>query len=156
MTSLARYVQYMFNLQHNTVRTGMQQRTRLTTYKESVTAVTREIERLRHENAILCSGARPLSEQDRELQEVCRHLGNVEHGWNHTHMLLDITHEEVETRTHRIIHLEHHVEVQDAELEERAETIANLEQQLLELQVQVPPEPTDPEESNAMSGVDED
>jgi predicted RNase H-like nuclease (RuvC/YqgF family) len=156
MTSLARYVQYMFNLQHNTVRTGMQQRTRLMTYKESVTAVTREIERLRHENAILCNGARPLSEQDRELQEVCRHLGNVEHGWNHTHMLLDITHEEVETRTHRIIHLEHHVEVQDAELEERAETIANLEQQLLELQVQMPPEPTDPEESNAMSGVDED
>jgi hypothetical protein len=34
----------------------------------------------------------------------------------------------VETRTHGIIHLEHHVEVQDAVLEERAETIANLEQ----------------------------
>jgi hypothetical protein len=42
-------------------------------------------------------------------------------------MLLDITHEEVETHTHGIIHLEHHVEVQDTELEERAETIANLE-----------------------------
>jgi hypothetical protein len=39
-------------------------------------------------------------------------------------MLLDITQEEVETRTHRIIHLE---------LEERAEMIVNLEQQLLEL-----------------------
>jgi hypothetical protein len=50
-------------------------------------------------------------------------------------MLLDITREEVETRTHRIIDLEHHVEVQDTELEERAEMIANLEQQLLELQV---------------------
>jgi hypothetical protein len=48
-------------------------------------------------------------------------------------MLLDITHEEVETRTHEIIHLEHHVEVQDVELEVRAEMIANLEQQLLEL-----------------------
>jgi hypothetical protein len=71
-------------------------------------------------------------------------------------MLLDITHEEVETRTHRIIHLEHHVEVQDAELEERVETIANLEQQQLELQVQAPPKPADPEEINAMSGVDED
>jgi hypothetical protein len=58
-------------------------------------------------------------------------------------MLLDITHEEVETRTHRIIDLEHHVEVQDTELEERAEMIANLEQQLLELQVQAPPEPAD-------------
>jgi hypothetical protein len=65
MTSLARYAQYLFNLQHNTVRTGMQQRMHLTTYKESAIAATREIERPRHENAILRSGARPLSEQDR-------------------------------------------------------------------------------------------
>jgi hypothetical protein len=46
-------------------------------------------------------------------------------------MLLDITREEVDTFTHGIIHLEHHVESLDAELEERAEMIANLEQQLL-------------------------
>jgi hypothetical protein len=119
----------------------MQQCTRLTAYKE---------------NAILRSGARPPSEQDRELQEVYRCLSNAEHGWNHTCMLLDITGEEVETRTHGIIHLEHHMEVQDAELEERVETITNLEQQLLELQVQAPPEPADPEEIDAMSGIDED
>jgi hypothetical protein len=50
-------------------------------------------------------------------------------------MLLDITREEVETRTHEIVHLEYHVEVHDAELEERVEIIADLEQQLLELQV---------------------
>jgi hypothetical protein len=128
MTSLARYTQYMFNLQHNTTRTGMQQRMRLTMYKDSATAATREIERLRHENAILRSSARPLSEQDRELQEVYRRLSNAEHGWNHTRMLLNITHEEVETRTHGIIHLENHVETQDAELEERVERITNLEQ----------------------------
>jgi hypothetical protein len=67
MTSLARYMQYLFNLQHNTARTGMQQRTHLTAYKESVTTTTCEIERLRHENAILHSGAHPASEQDREL-----------------------------------------------------------------------------------------
>jgi uncharacterized coiled-coil protein SlyX len=36
----------------------------------------------------------------------------------------------VNTHTHRIIRLEHHVEMQDAELEERAEMITNLEQQL--------------------------
>jgi hypothetical protein len=60
MTLLAKYVQYLFNLQHNTARIGMQQRTHLTAYKESATAATREIERLRHENAILCSGVRPL------------------------------------------------------------------------------------------------
>jgi hypothetical protein len=127
MTSLARYAQYLFNLQHNTARTDMQHRTRLMAYKESATAVTCEIERLRHENAILRSGARPTLEQDCELHEVYRCLSNAEHGWNHTRMLLNFTREEVETRTHRIIHLEHHVEVQDVELEERAEMIANLE-----------------------------
>jgi predicted RNase H-like nuclease (RuvC/YqgF family) len=128
MTSLVRYAQYLFNLQHNTAKTGMQQRMRLTAYKESATAATREIERLRHENAILHSGARPLSEQDRELQEVYHHLSNAEHGWNHTRMLLDITCEEVEARTHEIIHLENHVETQDAELEERVERITDLKQ----------------------------
>jgi hypothetical protein len=48
-------------------------------------------------------------------------------------MLLNVTHEEVETRTHGIVHLEHHMEAQDSKLEERAEMIADLEQQLLEL-----------------------
>jgi hypothetical protein len=97
-------------------------------YKESVTTATREIERLRHENTILRSSAHPPSEQDHELQEVYRRLSNAKHGWNHTRMLLNITREEVENHTHKIINLEHHVEVQDAELEERMETIANFEQ----------------------------
>jgi hypothetical protein len=131
-------MQYLFNLQHNTTKTGVQQRMHLTAYKESATATTREIERLRHENAILRNGARPPSEHD------------------HTHMLLDITREKVDIRTHGIIHFEHHMEAQDAELEERVEMITNLEQQLLELQVQAPPEPADLEEIDAMSGVDED
>jgi hypothetical protein len=42
-------------------------------------------------------------------------------------MLLDIAREEVDIRTHGIVHLEHHMETQDAELDERAEMIANLE-----------------------------
>jgi hypothetical protein len=62
MTSLARYAQYLFNLQHNTARTGIQQRTCLTMYKESATVATCEIERLRHWSAILHSGACPPSE----------------------------------------------------------------------------------------------
>jgi hypothetical protein len=48
------------------------------------------------------------------------------------------------------------VEVQDAKLEERAEPIANLEQQLLGLQVQAPQEPADPKKIDAMSGINED
>jgi hypothetical protein len=134
----------------------MLQRTHLMAYKESATTATREIERLRHENAILCSGACPPLEQDRELQEVYGRLSDAEHGWNHTRMLLDIAREEVDICTHGIVHLEHHAQMQDAKLEERVEMIANLEQQLLELQVQAPPEPTDHEEINAMLGVDED
>jgi hypothetical protein len=71
-------------------------------------------------------------------------------------MLLDITREEVDTRTHGIIHLEHHVETQDVELEDRAEVITNLEQQLLQLQGPAPPAPVDHEEIDATSGIDED
>jgi hypothetical protein len=71
-------------------------------------------------------------------------------------MLLDITREEVDVRTRGIVHLENRVETQDAELEERAEMIANLEQQLLELHGHAPPEPINPEEINAMSGINDD
>jgi hypothetical protein len=45
----------------------------------------------------------------------------------------------LDERTHAIIHLEHHVEQQDLDLEQRAATIADLEQQL-----QVPPAPAAP------------
>jgi hypothetical protein len=110
MTSLARYMQYLFNLHHNTARTSMQHHMRLTAYEEHTTATSREIERLRHVNAILCSGACPPSKLDRELQVTHRRVSEAEHGWNHTHQLLDITHDEVDVRTHGIIHLEHHIE----------------------------------------------
>jgi hypothetical protein len=49
-------------------------------------------------------------------------------------MLLDIAREEVDICIHGIIHLENHVETQDVVLEERSKMIADLEQQLLELQ----------------------
>jgi hypothetical protein len=106
----------------------------LTAYEESATATAHEIEKLRHENAILRSGACSPSELDHELQEVYYRLSDVEHGWNYTCMLLDITREEVDIRSQGIIHLEYHVEAQDAKLEERAKMITDLEQQLLELQ----------------------
>jgi hypothetical protein len=65
----------------------------------------------------------------------------------------------VDERTHAIIHLEHHVKQQDLDLEERAATIATLEQQLQALQFQVPPTPTTPaapDEPDAESDVDEE
>jgi hypothetical protein len=96
------------------------------TYEEHTAATSHKLKKLRHENAVLHSGVCPPSEQDRELQVTYHQLSEAEHGWNHTRMLLDITREEVDTHTHRIIHLEYHVEMQDADLEERAEMIANL------------------------------
>jgi hypothetical protein len=56
--------------------------------------------------------------------------------------------------TDAIIHLEHHIEQQDLELEERVAMIANLEQQL-----QVPPAaaaPAAPAKPDAESDVDEE
>jgi hypothetical protein len=79
-TLLARYTQYLFNLQYNTARADMQQRTRLTVYEESANSTSREIERLRHENAILCSGALPPSEEDHKLHEVYHCLSDADHG----------------------------------------------------------------------------
>jgi hypothetical protein len=61
----------------------------------------------------------------------------------------------VDRRTHTIIHLEHHVEQQDLDLEERAAMITTLEQQLQVLQLQVPPAPVAPAEPKAESDVDE-
>jgi hypothetical protein len=110
VTLLGRYAQYLFYLWHNTARTSMQQLICLTAYEEHTTATSCELERLRHENAILYSSAHPPTKQDRELQVTYRRLSEVEHGWNHTRMLLDITHEEVDIHTYGIIHLEHHVE----------------------------------------------
>jgi hypothetical protein len=68
----------------------------------------------------------------------------------------------LDERTHAIIHLEHHIEQQDLDLEQRAATIANLEQQLHVLQLQVPPAPAvpttpaTPAELDAESDVDEE
>jgi hypothetical protein len=60
----------------------------------------------------------------------------------------------LDVRTHAIIHLEHHVEQQDIELEQRAAMIADLDQQL-----QVPPAPAAPAapaEPDVESDVDEE
>jgi hypothetical protein len=70
---------------------------------------------------------------DLELQTMYHRLSEAEHGWNFTHQQFDLAWEEVDTRTHVIMHLENAIETQDAEREERAETIANLDQQFQEL-----------------------
>jgi chromosome segregation ATPase len=91
------------------------------------------MERLEHENTILHHGSHESTETDLELQTAYHRLSEAEHGWNFTRQQLNLACEEVDTHTHAILHLEDAVEMQDTELDERAETIANLEHQLLEL-----------------------
>jgi hypothetical protein len=55
----------------------------------------------------------------------CR-LSEAKHGWHYFRQQLDAAREVLDELTHAIIHLEHHVEQQDLELEERAATIADL------------------------------
>jgi uncharacterized protein YueI len=92
--------------------------------------MSREMERPRHENSILCHGTHQSTDKDLELQVAYCYLREAEHGWNYTRQQLDLTREEVNTRTHVIVHLEHAVETQDLDLKERAATITTLEQQL--------------------------
>jgi hypothetical protein len=64
-----------------------------------------------------------------------RCLSEAEHGWHYFCQQLDAAREMLDERTHTIIHLEHHVEQQDIDLEQRAATNADLEQQLQVLQL---------------------
>jgi hypothetical protein len=93
-------------------------------------SLEQHIEELRRANAILRSSTPPPSDQDRELQIVYRHLSEAEHGWHYFRQQLDAAREMLDVCMHVIIHLEHHVEQQDLELEQRAVMIADLEQQL--------------------------
>jgi chromosome segregation ATPase len=153
---MAKYVQYLFNLQHNISRIVIEHRPRLDVYEEQAIRTSLELERLGHENHILCQKTLGSAEKDLELQVAYRRLSEAEHGLNVARSQLDLTREEVETWTHVIVHLENAVETQDAEIGEMAEQITTLEQQVQVLQLQVSPAPEDPNEPNAMSGIDED
>jgi hypothetical protein len=147
MAALARYTQHMFNLQASTGRTVIRRCLHWGSLEQ-------HIEELRHANTILHNGTPPPSDQDRELQVAYRRLNEAEHGWHYFCQQLDTAHEMLDERMHAIIHLEHHIKQQDLELEERAMTITDLEQQL-----QVPPAPAvpaAPTEPDAESDVDEE
>jgi hypothetical protein len=85
---------------------------------------------------------------------VYRRLSEAEHGWHYFHQQLDVAREVLDERTHAIIHLKHHIEQQDLELEERVVTIADLEQQLQVLPA--PTAPAAPAEPDVESDVDEE
>jgi TolA-binding protein len=149
MATLAGYAQHLFNLQASTGRAVMR-------HLHS-SSLEQHVEELRRANAILRCGAPPTSDQDRELQVAYRRLSEAEHGWHYFRQQLDAARVMLDERTHAIIHLKHHVEQQDLDLEQRAATIADLEQQL-----QVPPAPAAPAvpaapaEPDAESDIDEE
>jgi hypothetical protein len=120
MAVLVGYTHHTFNLQPSTGRTVMRQHLHSSSLEQ-------HIEELRRANTILHSGTPPSSDQDRELQVAYRRLSEAEHGWHYFRQQLDVAREMLDERTHAIIHLEHHIEQQDLELEKRAATIANLE-----------------------------
>jgi hypothetical protein len=147
MAALARYAQHMFNLQASPGRTVIRQRLHSG-------SIEQHIEELRRANAILCSSTPPPSDQDHELHVTYRRLSEAEHEWHYFRQQLDAAREMLGECTDAIIHLEHHIEQQDLELEERVAMIANLEQQL-----QVPPAaaaPAAPAKPDAESDVDEE
>jgi hypothetical protein len=56
---------------------------RLVAYNECNTIISRELEQLKHENALLYSSTLPPSDQDHELKVAYRHLSKAKHGWNY-------------------------------------------------------------------------
>jgi hypothetical protein len=121
MAALAGYAQHIFNLQASTGRTVMRQHLHSSSLEQ-------HIEELRHANTVLRSGTPPPLDQDRELQIAYRRLSDAEHGWHYFRQQLDAAFEMLDMLMHAIIHLEHHIEQQDLELEQRAVMIADLEQ----------------------------
>jgi hypothetical protein len=84
MAAMVLYVQYLFNLQHNTIRIVIQQCMHLTAYDEHNTCISRKLEQLKQENALLYSGTLPPLDQERELKVAYCYLSEVEHAWNYT------------------------------------------------------------------------
>jgi hypothetical protein len=100
MAVMAKYAQYLFNLQYNTARTVMQQRMRLTAYDEHNITISHKLEQLKQENALLHSRTLPPTDQHHELKVTYCRLSEAEHAWNYTHQQLDASREEVDERTH--------------------------------------------------------
>jgi hypothetical protein len=109
-----------------TMRTIIEHRACLNTYAEHTTFTSCVMDRLECENTLLHHGTCESTERDMELQVVYHRLSEAKHRLNYNRQQIDLARQDVDIRTHAIIHLENTVKTQDAELEDRAETIANL------------------------------
>jgi hypothetical protein len=127
MAAMAEYTQGLFNLQHSTDTTVVQQHLWMAACEESYTATSRELTQLKCENDLLRGGTTPPSEQDQVLKVAYRRLNDAEHAWHYIHQKLVTSREMVDERPHAIIHLEHSNEQQDFELAEGVAMITSLE-----------------------------
>jgi hypothetical protein len=130
MAAMAEFVEYSFNLQHNTTKIVIQQRLCMATYDDRHITTSHELAQLKCENVLLHGGTTHSTNQDHELMVAYRRLSEAEHAWHYIPQRLDTSCEIVDERTHAIVHLDHANEHQDLELEERAMVIASLEQQV--------------------------
>jgi hypothetical protein len=88
MAAMAEYAQGLFNLQHSTDMTVVQQHLCPVASEERYTATSWELTQLKCENDLLRGGTVPPSEQDRELKVVYHHLINTKHAWHYSLMHL--------------------------------------------------------------------
>jgi hypothetical protein len=79
MAAMGKYAQGLFNLQHSTDMTVVQQRLCMTACEERFTATSQELAQLKCENDLLYGGTVPPSEQDRELKVTYHGFSNTEH-----------------------------------------------------------------------------
>jgi hypothetical protein len=84
MATMAKYVQYSFNLQHNLAKTGIRQCLSMAAYDEHIITISCELVLRMGENDILYCGTIPPSDQDCELKVAYHRLSEAEHGWNYT------------------------------------------------------------------------
>jgi hypothetical protein len=107
MAVMAEYGQGLFNLQHSTDTTVIQQRLCLAACEEQYTTTSQELAQLKCQNDLQCGGTVPPSELDWELKVTYHCLSDAEHAWHDICQQLDASREMVDERTHVIIHQEH-------------------------------------------------
>jgi hypothetical protein len=80
---MAKYMRYLFNLQHNTGRIVIKQRAHLNAYTKQTTLTSHTMERLEWENAILHCGTHLSMEKDLKLQVTYHRLSEAEQDLNY-------------------------------------------------------------------------
>jgi hypothetical protein len=85
MAAMAEYAQGLFNLQHNTDTTVIQQLLCMAACEEHYVTTSRELAQLKCENDLHRGGTVPPSKQDRELKVAYCRISNAEHAWHYIH-----------------------------------------------------------------------